>query len=422
MASDMESTAGPTLESQSAPGSPAAASPSGSKAASATLKPKHKRRILDGHLWIYEGNLAKVEGDPAPGDLVDVRSASGEFLGRGYYNPHSQIAIRLLTRDPRPIDKSFFAERIEQARALRARLLPGATSYRLIYSEGDLLPGLIADRYEDVLVVQLLTLGMEVRRELILEALVEAERPRSIYERSDMPSRRYEGLEPRSGLLWGDPPPRPLVIRENGLAFEIDVAEGQKTGYFLDQKENRRCLAPLVQGARVLDVFCHNGSFAVHALHYGAREVLGVDSSEAAVAAARRNAELNGFGAAARFEVANAFDYLRELDRSSEQFDVVILDPPAFAKGKAHFESARRGYKEVNLRAIKILRPGGFLITCSCSHHMPPDEFYALILEAAVDARRPLRLVEARGQAKDHPVLAGVPETAYLKCLIFQVL
>lgn len=390
--------------------------------ASATLKPRHEQRILNGHLWIYQGNVARLDGEPSPGDIVDVFAADGEFLGRGYYNPHSQIAIRLLTRVKEPVDRSFFLRRIQRARAWRARVMPDATSYRLIYSEGDLLPGLIVDRYEDVLVVQFLTLGMDARREIIVEALVEAESPRAVYERSDVPSRRYEGLELRQGLLWGELPEQPMVIRENGLSFEIDVTGGQKTGYFLDQKENRRSLAPFVPGARVLDVFCHNGAFAVHALRYGAREVLGVDSSEQAVQSARRNAALNGYTKSAWFVEANAFDFLREMDRSSERFDVVILDPPAFAKSKAHFEPARRGYKEVNLRGLKLLHPGGFLVTCSCSHHMPADEFYRLVLEAANDARRPLRLVESRGQAKDHPILAGVPESAYLKCLIFQVL
>lgn len=390
--------------------------------ASATLKPKQEQRILDGHLWIYQGNVAKVEGNPSPGDIVDVYAADGGFLGRGYFNPHSQIVIRLLARDARTIDKAFFVERIEQALAWRARFLPDATSYRMIYSEGDFLPGLIVDRYEDVLVVQFLTLGMDVRRDMIVEALAELAKPRAIFERSDVPSRRYEGLDLQKGLLWGELPPQPMIIRENGLSFEIDVVEGQKTGYFLDQKENRRSLAPLVAGAKVIDVFCHNGTFALHALHYGAKEVLGVDSSDRAIEAARRNAALNGFEGRAQFVVANAFDYLRALERSGERFDVVVLDPPAFAKGKSHFEAARRGYKEVNLRGIKILRPGGFLVTCSCSHHMPADAFYRVVLEAAADARRPLRLVEVRGQAKDHPVLAGVPETAYLKCLIFQVM
>ncbi len=388
----------------------------------AILKPRHEQRVVAGHLWVYQGNLARVEGSPAPGDVVDVRAAGGEFLGRGYYNPQSRIAIRLLTRSGETIDDAFFAQRVRQARAWRQRFLPGATSFRLIYSEGDMLPGLIVDRYEDVLVVQFLTLGMDVRRKAIVEILVEEEKPRAIYERSDVSSRKYEGLEPRTGLLWGELPPQPMVIRENGLAFHIDVAEGQKTGYFLDQKENRRSLASLVPGARVLDVFCHNGAFAVHALGYGAAEVVGVDSSALALEAARRNAALNGFEGAAGFVEANAFDYLRDIERAGERFDVVILDPPAFAKSKSHFEPARRGYKEVNLRGIKLVRPGGFLVTCSCSHHMPADEFYRLVLEAAADARRPLRLVEARGQAKDHPVLAGVPETAYLKCLIFQVL
>lgn len=388
----------------------------------AILKPRQEQRLLAGHLWIYQGNVARMEGQPAPGDIVDVRTASGRFLGRGYYNPHSQIVIRLLTRAEEPVDDAFFAERIRAAQAWRARVMPEATSCRLVYSEGDLLPGLIVDRYEDVLVVQFLTLGMEVRRDRIVQALVELERPRAVYERSDVPSRRYEGLELRAGLLWGQLPPQPMVIRENGLAFEVDVAAGQKTGYFLDQKENRRSLAPLVPGARVLDAFCHTGAFAVHALHYGAREVLGVDSSAAALETARRNAERDGFGASAHIVEANAFDFLRELERSGERFDVVILDPPAFAKSKAHLEPARRGYKEINLRGIRLLRPGGFLVTCSCSHHMPADEFWRLVLEAAGDAGRALRLVERRGQARDHPVLAGVPETEYLKCLIFQVL
>src|SRR5690606_12205981 len=207
--------------------------------AAATLKPKHEQRILSGHLWIYQGNVAEVRGEPAPGDIIDVYSAGGQFLGRGYYNPHSQICIRLLTRVDEPIDYAFFVERIRRARAWRRRFLPDATSFRLVYSEGDFLPGLIVDRYEDVLVVQFLTLGMDVRRELVVAALADVERPRAIYERSDVPARKYEGLEPRTGLLWGELPEQPMVIRENGLSFEIDVVQGQKTGYFLDQKENR---------------------------------------------------------------------------------------------------------------------------------------------------------------------------------------
>lgn len=388
--------------------------------ARAILKPKHEQRILDGHLWIYQGNIGRLQGDPAPGDLVDVHSAHGEWLGRGYYNPASQITIRLLTREERPVDRTFFAERIERARAWRQRFLPGATSYRLVYSEGDFLPGLIVDQYEDVLVAQFLTAGMEARRDEILAALVDVAGPQAIYERSDVASRKYEGLQPKAGLLWGALPPQPMTIVENGLRFAIDVTGGQKTGYFLDQKENRARLAPLVGGARVLDVFCHVGAFAVHALHYGAREVIGIDSSEEAIAVARRNAAINGYGDRARFEVANAFDALRELERGGERFDCVILDPPAFAKGRAHVDAARRGYKEVNLRGLKLLEPGGFLVTCSCSHHMSPGDFFDVVLEAAADARRHLRIVEIRGQAQDHPVLAGVPETAYLKCLILQ--
>ena len=397
----------------------------------AILHPGQERRIESGHLWVYQGNIAELAGESGSDgagarDLVDVYSARGRFLGRGYYNPASTIAIRLLTRAEEPIDRDFFLRRFAAAAAWRTRFFPQEASYRLVYSEGDLLPGLIVDRYRDagfgdVLVVQFLTRGMDVRRDLILSALCEAFAPAAIVERSDAPSRRLEGLEPRSGTVYGALPDRPLVIEEHGLSIEVDVAAGQKTGYFFDQKENREALAPLVAGAGVLDAFCHTGSFALHAAAYGARHVFAFDQSAEAVEIARRNAARNGFSERCEFAVANAFDLLRAFERQRRSFDVVILDPPAFAKGKASVEAAVRGYKEINLRAIKLLAPGGFLITCSCSHHIGPDLFFATVHEAAVDARRRLRLVESRTQAKDHPILPGLPETAYLKCLIFAV-
>lgn len=393
------------------------------------MRPGHERRLEAGHLWIYRGNIAHISGQKkgAGSDLADVFTSQGRYLGRGYYNPHSAIAVRLLTRADEPVDRAFFARRLSQAAAWRRRFYPDASSYRLVYSEGDLLPGLIVDKYSDlqwgdVLVVQFLTRGMDARRSQILGLLVEQFKPRAIVERSDSSGRRLEGLRPRTGIVHGSLPERPLVIVENGFSFEVDVIAGQKTGYFFDQKENRAALAPLVKGARVLDAFCHTGSFAIHAAAYGARHVLAFDQSAEAVAKARRNAERNGVEGVCEFEVGNAFDLLREYEREGRRFDTVILDPPAFAKGKEAVERAVRGYKEVNLRAMKILEPGGFLVTCSCSHHVDPDQFFEVVASAAADARRRLRLVENRTQAKDHPILPGVPETAYLKCLILQVL
>lgn len=392
----------------------------------AALRPNQEMRLDKGHPWIYQGNVARYEGNPEPGAIIDVVTSRGRAVGRGYYNPNSKIVIRLLTRGNDPIDQGFFEGRIHAALDWRKRFYPSESSYRLIFSEGDFVPGLIVDLYRDeeigdCLVVQLLTLGLDVRREEVIAALVKVVNPALVVERSDVPSRKLEGLEPRTGVLHGEAPERPLSIRENGLRFEVDVIGGQKTGYFFDQKENRRALAPLVGGARVLDAFCHTASFAVHAAHYGASEVLALDQSEEAVSVGRRNAELNGVSERCRFQVGNAFDVLREFDKEGRRFDCVILDPPAFAKGRGSVEGAVRGYKEVNLRGLKILEPGGFLVTCSCSHHVSPEAFNAVVQDAAVDARRQLRLVEHRTQALDHPILPGVPESAYLKCVIAQV-
>jgi 23S rRNA (cytosine1962-C5)-methyltransferase len=262
---------------------------------------------------------------------------------------------------------------------------------------------------------------MDIRRKAILDVLDNELRPASIYERSDAGSRRLEGLELRTGLIAGQPVPELTPVRENGLLFQANVTGGQKTGYFLDQKENRRALRPLVPGARVLDAFCHIGSFAIHAAHYGAYQVTGLDISPEAIALAKHNAALNGMENTCSFIAANAFDVLREFDSQKEQFDVVVLDPPAFAKGRDAIAGAIRGYKEVNLRGIRILKPGGFLVTCSCSHHISPEAFWDVILSAAADAKRELRLVERRTQSPDHPILPAVKETEYLKCYIFQV-
>ncbi|MBE3598946.1 MAG: class I SAM-dependent rRNA methyltransferase [Limnochordaceae bacterium] len=377
-------------------------------------------RLARGHVWVYDTQIAQVEGNPQPGDVVDVVTAHGALIGRGYFNPRSRIQVRLLTREDEPIDREFFARRLDEAIAYRRRFYPLAQGVRLVFSEGDRLPGLIVDRFADVVVVQFLTLGMDVRRKMWTELLIERLEPRAIVERSDVPSRRLEGLEPRVEVLFGAVQ-GPVAFEENGLLFEADVLEGHKTGFFLDQRENRQALRPLAPGARVLDAFAYTGSFALFARSFGAASVMAVEQSHHAVQRARRQAERNQLGDIEWVE-ANAFDELRRLDQHQERFDLIILDPPAFARTRRSVEGALRGYKEINLRAWKLLAPGGFLVTCSCSQHVAPDQFFDVVAEAAEDARREWRLVESRTQAFDHPILPSVPETLYLKCMIAQAL
>lgn len=389
---------------------------------SVVLKRGRDGRLRAGHAWVYAGEVDHIEGSPAPGEIVSLRNGAGHFLGQGYYNPASQIVVRRLTEQEEPVDREFFRRKLEKALALRAEVLPGAASCRLVFGEGDGLPGLIVDRFEDILVLQVLTLGMAVRQELLTGLLAELAGPRGIYARNDVAVRHLEGLGLEKRVLYGEAPPE-LLIRENGLCFWVDVAEGQKTGYFFDQKLNRRALQAYVRpGARVLDPFCFTGSFAVHAAAAGAREVLSSDISAEAVALASRNAAENGFSEVIRCRSANGFDLLRQADQAGERFDLVILDPPAFTKSKHTVEAALRGYKEINLRALKLLPVGGILVTCSCSHHLDEALFREMVAEAATDAHRRLRLREWRGQAPDHPVVVGIPETQYLKCGIYEVL
>ena len=387
--------------------------------AKAQLVRGRHQRILSGHPWIYSNEIQEVSGQADPGDIIDVVDSRGKFVGRGYINPQSQIAVRLLTRAEEDIDRAFFAGRLRRAVEYRQRVVPGASAFRVVHTEADFLPGLIVDKFSDYLVVQTLTLGIDRWKDTIAEILDELLSPKGIYERNDAPVRELEGLEQKVGFIKG--PFGTLVdIDENGVSVTVDVQRGQKTGYFLDQTENRLAIRRYCKDARVLDCFCYSGGFALSAARGGAREVAGVDQAESAMDLARANAIRNAFGACS-FEQANAFDYLRLLHRRSERFDVVILDPPAFAKSKSALEGAVRGYKEINLRAMKILEPRGILISCSCSHHMDEALFFQVILEASVDVGRTLRLIEKRGQAKDHPVLAAAPETGYLKCFIFEV-
>ena len=383
-----------------------------------TLRKTRETRVRSGHPWLYASEIERVEGESAAG-VAEVYSAKGTFLARALYNPASQIALRILTTHDEPIDADFFARRVRTAWEYRQRFCD-VNSCRAIYAEADFLPGLVVDKFGGVLVMQVLSLGMELWKRELTDILVEVIRPEGIYERNDVPVRRLEGMQETTGLLYGDVPDRVPMV-ENGIVYAVDVKHGQKTGFFLDQKENRAAIAPLCPGARVIDMFCHNGSFALNAAKYGAREVTGVDISEEALAVARDNARINELENVT-FEAHNCFDHLRELTDAEEKFDLVVLDPPAFTKNKAALPAALRGYKEINLRGLKLVRPGGFLVTCSCSQHVLPEAFQTMVNEAARDAKKRIRLVEFRTQGKDHPILPQAVETKYLKCMILQVM
>ena len=385
------------------------------------LKAGKDKRIKGGHLWVYQGEIGIIGIGVKSGQLVEVLDNRGRFLGIGYYNQASQIAVRLLTTIRETVDENFFRKRIQQAMAYRSRINRNVSCYRLIFGEGDLLPGLIVDKFEDYLVVQFLTMGMEVNHDLIINLLIELCQPKGIIERSDLSVRHLEELPERAGCIYGECPPS-FVIRDNEIKFRVNLLEGQKTGYFLDQSANRAALARYAPGRRTLDCFCHVGSFALHAAFYGASSVLGVDIAEDAVDMAVGNASLNGLDEKCRFKVSNAFDFLRDQVGKKEEYDLVILDPPAFTKSKQTLEGAIRGYKEINLRALKLLPPGGILVTCSCSYHMNIDLFWEIINAAATDNKKKLRLLERRTQNLDHPILMGVPETEYLKCFVFEVI
>lgn len=378
-------------------------------------------RVHSGHPWIFQGEIERVTGEYSPGDIVAVVDSRGHFLGQGYINPRSQIMVRMLTVRDEPINREFFRRRIERAWAYRQKLIPDTGSCRVIFGEADFLPGLIVDKFNDILVIQCLTLGIDRRLGEIVEILGEVLQPGGIYERNDVPVRELEGLVQRTGYLRGKFDPR-LIIEENGLRIVADVAHGQKTGYFLDQRENRRAVRSYSGGRRVLDAFCNVGGFGLNAAAGGAREVVALDASGEALAALRDNAGLNGLEGLIETREGNAFDLLRQMDAARERFDLVILDPPAFAKNKATLEGAARGYKEINLRALRMIPEGGFLVTCSCSFHMSPALFKAVVAEAALDARRRIRLIEERAQAADHPILVGYDESHYLKCLIYEVI
>ena len=374
-----------------------------------------------GHLWIYAGFIHAVRGQPVSGDLVDVVMPNGRFYARGLYNPDSKIRVRILTFHEELITPAFWRERIAQAVRLRTRIAPETTAYRLIYGEADRLPGLIVDRYDDVLVMQTLSSGMDRRKEMLADLLCEATASVRVYLRNDAKSRSLEGLSPVTGFLRGDGGTT-IEVREGAARFLVDIARGQKTGWFCDQRENRLAAARLTAGKRVLEVFCHTGAFGIQAALAGASHVEGLDVSEEALVLAREHARLNGVQERCSYRAADAFEELRRLEHTGTQFDVILLDPPAFARSKQAVPRALSGYKDINLLGIRLTKPEGIVVTSSCSHHVSDTDLWKAIGRAAQDAKRCVRLLEQRGQASDHPILATMPETRYLKCFIMQVL
>ena len=390
------------------------------------LKSGRDKAVRNRHPWVFGGAIEWIAGDPEDGDMVTVRDAQGRFLARGYLNRHSKIAVRLLSWDEDDsLDDAFWERSIANAAARRQALADdtATTAYRVVHAEADLLPGLVVDRYGDFLVMQCLTLGIARRQDQILKALVRVLSPTGIYERSDIDVRRLEGLSQATGVRYGISPPSELVILENGHRFLADIVGGQKTGFYLDQRENRQALIRYVSGKEMLNAFAYSGAFSVYAAHGGAGPIINVDTSAEALDLARRNAALNGL---VRQEDAyvqgNVFDVLRRYRDRGQSFDLILLDPPKFAPTRQHVQRASRAYKDINLLAIKLLRPGGILFTFSCSGGIDAALFQKIVFGASVDARRDVQIIQWLAQGPDHPVLLSFPESAYLKGLVCRAL
>jgi 23S rRNA (cytosine1962-C5)-methyltransferase len=385
------------------------------------LKRGREKPVLRGHPWIFSGAVARVEGEVSPGEAGEVYSHGGQFLGLGHINPRSQITVRLLTQKKEELGESFFRDRISRAAVLREDWSRGRTNaYRVINGEGDFLPGLIVDRYGETLVLQCLTAGMDRLKEVLTHLLVKEFRPRSIYERSDVATRSEEGLAESSGLLYGKEVPEWIEIEEQGCRFRVNVKKGQKTGFYLDQKENRFALRRLSEGKKVLDCFSYTGAFSIHAASNGAKEMTLIDSSEEALVMAEEHFRVNQLEKVPhRMIRGDVFEVMRGLEPG---YDIVILDPPPFAKKKGHLQSASRGYKDLNLLAFRLLNQEGLLLTFSCSHHMDWDLFQKIVFSAALDSGRSVQLVGRMGHPWDHPINICHPEGEYLRGLICRVL
>ena len=391
---------------------------------SITLNKNISRRVESGHPWIFanEVNTGKEKDTAAkPGEIVDVFTYDKIFIGKGYYNPQSQISVRLLTRDKNEtIDDAFFYNKLKKAWEYRQRI-GYSENCRLIFGEADDIPQLIIDKFNDYFVIQTLALGIDVWKPSIVKAINELFTPKGIYERNDVPVRELEGMEQQKGFL-SEPFDTNIIINENGISLYVDIANGQKTGYFLDQQDNRRAIKHIVKDADVLGAFCYTGSFEISAAHYGAKSVTGLDISQNAIDMCNKNAALNGLEKICRFDCVNAFDVLKTMTKEEKRWDVVMLDPPSFTKSRSTIDKAVAGYKEINLRGIKLVKPGGFLVTSSCTNLVQPELFLDIIQMAAKDAKRKIRQVTFNAQSADHPIIRGQENTHYLKFLIVQVL
>ncbi|MDB6031156.1 MAG: putative SAM-dependent methyltransferase [Verrucomicrobiales bacterium] len=390
------------------------------------LKPGDADRIVAGHPWVYNGSVMRITAPAEDGDVVQVKDHRQRLLGIGFYNSKSRINVRVLAPERVEVNERFFEERIRAALALRQKHMPKASSFRVVNSESDFLSGLVVDKYEDVVVVQFSALGMDRKKKEVVAAIQKIFSPRAIVERSDMASRKFEGLETANGVLAGTFEGE-LLVKLNGLSFRTNLLEGHKTGLYLDQQVNYDVVAEAAKGGQVLDCFSFLGGFAVHAARSGARQVHALDQSADAVALGKRNAEDNGFGEKCSFETVNVFDWLKGQtavkphEKVIPRFDMIILDPPSFTRNRASVPDALRGYKEIHLRALKLLKPGGTLATFCCSHHVDSVTFQDVILSAAYDARRILRRTAIYGQSPDHPIIPSIPETEYLKGFAFEV-
>jgi 23S rRNA (cytosine1962-C5)-methyltransferase len=390
------------------------------------LKPGEADRVVAGHPWIYHGSILRLTAQAGDGEMVQVKDHRQRLLGVGFYNSKSKINVRVLAPDRVEVDQAFFEERIRAALAVRQRFLPEATSFRVVNAESDFLTGLIIDKYEDVIVIQISALGMEKRKEKIVAAVQKIFSPRAIVERSEVASRKFEGLLEANGVIAGELD-GPVSVNLNGLKFEADLRAGHKTGLYLDQQSSYAAVAAFAKGAIVLDCFSFLGGFGLHAARAGAKQVHLLDQSADAVAASLRNAEVNGLKRTVSAEAVNVFDWLKANtavkphEKVIPRYDLIVLDPPSFTRNRASVGDALRGYKEIHIRALKLLKPGGTLATFCCSHHVDAPTFMDVILSAAYDTRRVLRRVATYSQSPDHPVIPMIPETEYLKGFAFEV-
>ena len=384
------------------------------------LKRKISPRIANGHPWVFSNEVDKVSGSPSGGEIVEVFTHDKKFIGKGYINPKSQILVRLLTREKQDtINEEFFINRIRQCWEYRKKI--GYTeNCRLVFGEADAIPQLIIDKFNDYFVIQTVALGIDIWKPAIVKAINQLFKPKGIFERNDVPVRELEGMQQQKGFLSGEFDTK-IIINENGLKFYVDIENGQKTGYFLDQQDNRRAISNIVKDAEVLGAFTYTGTFEIHAAQYGAKSVLGLDISDNAVKQATENAALNNLQDIVQFKTANAFDVLKQWSKEGKKYDVVMLDPPAFTKSRETIQKAITGYKEINLRGMKLVRPGGFLVTSSCTNLVSPEMFLQIIDMAAKDSRRKIRQVVFQTQSADHPVVPGIETTQYLKFLVIEV-